>query len=87
MSEQKPTAGRIVLYAIKTKHGAVEERPAVIVRTWGDADYVNLQVLLDGSNDFDLDNPGKDSTVWKTSVYPSASGDMEEGRFRFPPRS
>src|SRR2546430_2229449 len=71
----KPTIGRIVHYVIPKsippatvggpeKIVAGEERPAMIVRTWG-GDSVNLQVFSDGANDHNaaLANGG-----WVTSV-------------------
>lgn len=62
---QVPALGRTVLYRFPEYEAHGAERPATIVRVWGDQaeSAVNLQVLVDGSNDGF--NAG---TVWKTSV-------------------
>lgn len=96
----KPTIGRIVHYTLSTG----EVRPAIVVRCWDGHPYasyppgvVNVQVLLDGSNDTsapEVSPHGKVSTeecargmAWRTSVHPSPSGQPEPGYWHWPPRS
>lgn len=86
---QKPSIGRVVHYVLAPhdlpadkQHCVGEERPAVIVRVWGNDEHsgVNLQVFVDGGND-----GFKDGTYWKTSVLPS-SGPVP-GCWHWPERS
>lgn len=70
---QAPAIGRIVLYRFLDSEGGME-RPAIIVRTWGDdpQSAVQLQVFTD-SNEKGEHNDGytlkeHSSVVWRTSV-------------------
>jgi len=71
---QLPSLGRIIRVVLKTDGGVVV-RPAIIVRTWGDAakpqTYVNAQVFTDESND------GLPGTLWKTSLTFDPSATLE----------
>lgn len=65
--------GRIVHFVLPSGRSAGQHRPAIVVRLWGTptADYtpaVQLQVLTDGTNDFDRETPGADGLLWATSV-------------------
>lgn len=45
----KPSVGRIVHVLVDPRHNnGSDVAPAVITRTWGDDDHVNLRVLHDG---------------------------------------
>ncbi|MBL1176880.1 hypothetical protein [Pantanalinema sp. GBBB05] len=57
------SVGSIVNYVLPDGRSEGQIRPAIVVRKWSDT-CVNLQVLTDGDNDY----PGKDGTLWKTSV-------------------
>lgn len=74
MPEQVPSIGRIVHFVLDEGRNKGEHRAAQIVRTWGTPDqpaqYVNLVVFLDGSND---DAIGGALTTWRTSVQPDFS--------------
>lgn len=97
---QKPSIGRIVLFAFAAAAGgAVEERPAIIVRTNDprEGESCNLQVFTDGSNDDALLDSGEsagsppirrtDRVVWRTSIRPSDDPNVPQaGRWRWPPR-
>lgn len=68
--QQLVTVGQIVNYVLHDGRNKGKIRPAIIVRVWGDT-CVNLQVFVDGDNDF----PHSTSPVWITSsVY---SGNKE----------
>ena len=58
-----PSIGRIVHYVLPDGTYPGEHRPAIIVRTWSPT-TVQLQVFVDGTNDYD-DYAG---TIWATSV-------------------
>jgi hypothetical protein len=63
--QPQPSIGDIVLYVLPD--GQI--RPAIIVRLWSAA-CVNLQVFLDGNNDYlSMGTGGNTGTRWKTSVY------------------
>lgn len=50
---QLPSQGRIVRYVIGFDHeGKPATCAAMVVRTWNDGHGVNLQVFVDGSNDY-----------------------------------
>jgi len=58
MSQKIPTAGRIVLAVIRTQHGELQTRPAIITRNWGNntpavqgSSALQLTVFPDVSND------------------------------------
>ncbi|SRR6266568_1205805 len=64
-----------VNYVLPDGRGKGQVRPALVVRDWKQANgSVNLQVFVDGSNDYLA--AGKDGiwgfTLWKTSVHYSA---------------
>lgn len=64
--------GRIVHYVFTNKHGELVHRPAIVVNDWSAThpnQMVNLQVLVDGTNDVD-DYKG---SIWATSVPHSES--------------
>jgi hypothetical protein len=59
------TEGRMVHYVLPDGPNAGEHRPAVIVRIWDHGSgYVNLQVLVDGTNDY----PQYNGLLWATSI-------------------
>ena len=66
------TEGRIVHYVLESGRSQGQHRPAIVVRNnQGERGSVNLQVFIDGSNDYL--GQGKDGewfpTRWKTSVH------------------
>lgn len=61
---QAPSIGRVVHYVLPDGRHPSECRPAFIVRVWND-ELVNLQVFVDGTNDY-ADYNG---SVWATSVH------------------
>lgn len=73
---QTPSIGRIVHY--KSRDTSIRERPAIIVRVWGDRptveSLVQLQVFYDGSNDGSQTGMG-----WHTSVKQG----QEPGEYHF----
>jgi hypothetical protein len=92
---QKPTIGRTVHYTMPD--GQI--RPAVVVRAWDHEPggsyppgVVNLQVLLDGSNDriseknaeFFSEEETKRGQAWRTSVHHSE--ESKPNTWRWPPR-
>jgi hypothetical protein len=92
---QKPTVGRTVHYTMPD--GQI--RPAVVVRAWDHEPggsyppgVVNLQVLLDGSNDrigeknaeFFSEEETKRGQAWRTSVHHSE--ESKPNTWRWPPR-
>ena len=90
---QQVTVGRIVHYVLpQGHHRAGEVRPAVIVRVWQQLDHpsmpgmVNLQVLLDGSNNMSaLRHPDAQPMQWRGSVLHSAA--PNPGTWHWPPRA
>jgi hypothetical protein len=80
--DQKPSIGRTVHFVLPEqagiKSGAVgAHRPATIVRVWADEGHyldepgvVQLQVLTDGSNDFEAGT----QLYWATSVHYDPTG-------------
>lgn len=63
MAEQVPSIGRVVHYVLPDGRYHGEHRPAFIVKMWS-ATQVNLQVFVDGTNDY----PDYSGSVWATSV-------------------
>ena len=82
---QAPSIGRIVHYRFMDSEGGGMERPAIIVRTWGDHEgaLVQLQVFTD-ANERGEHNDGHtlkapSSVVWRTSVKQGT----EPGEYHF----
>ena len=71
MAEQVPSIGRVVHYVLEAGPHQGEHRPAFIVRVWGDTPdaLVNLQVFVDGSNDYYKHQGPEPLTLWRTSVH------------------
>lgn len=82
--EPKITEGRIVRYVLPDGPHAGDARPAMVVRVWSPT-CVNLQVFLDGVNDFEGDPDVAPNLRWVTSATldPSAK---EPGSWHWPPR-
>jgi hypothetical protein len=77
LSERAATVGRTLLYTYSGKEHehmkpetAGQQRPAVIVRTWGSTpgSVVNVQVFTDGCNDVEGGGPGADGSLRLTSL-------------------
>lgn len=93
MSVQKPTVGRIVHVPVCGSSGFVEDRrPAIIVRVWNDT-CVNLQVFIDGRNDYNKFVSGRwisheevsNGYIWITSA--NYIDEFKHGAFwTWPPR-
>lgn len=77
------TEGRMVHYVLDEPYGAIpsEHRPAIVVKVWNPDGTANLQVFLDGSNDWlriEAQRKGSNPepeltpvppyTLWRTSV-------------------
>ena len=71
MPEQVPSIGRVVHYVLPDGRYPGEHRPAFIVKVWGPTS-VNLQVFVDGTNDY----PDYNGSVWATSVPFDSSGEQ-----------
>lgn len=71
MPEQVPSIGRVVHYVLPDGRNPGEHRPAFIVKVWGPTS-VNLQVFVDGTNDY----PEYAGSVWATSVPFDPSGEQ-----------
>ena len=69
MTEQVPSIGRVVHYVLEAGPHQGEDRPALIVKVWGDTprSAVNLQVFVDGSNDYYRDQGPEPLTLLRTS--------------------
>jgi len=70
MSEPKITLGRTVAYHVSGKVW----RPAIIVHVWAN-EVVNLQVVIDGSNDSSYGFTAEECArgiAWRTSVREGA---------------
>ena len=69
MAEQVPSVGRVVHYVLEAGPHQGEHRAALIVQVWGDRpdSLVNLQVFVDGSNDYHRNDAEKPLTLWRTS--------------------
>lgn len=78
METNQASVGRIVHVVLDDTipdirpHAVGQIRPAIVVRTWGEnggpSESINVQVLLDGTNDIDVMAP----QIWLTSVHYSA---------------
>jgi len=69
MAEQQPAIGRMVHFVLPNDGRCRypgEHRPAVIVKIWSGG-HVNLQVFIDGSNDYP-DERVAEGLHWETSV-------------------
>ena len=75
----KPTIGRIVHAVIKTAHGEIVTRPAIITRTWGESPCVQATVFPDSVND------GLGDTVGKSSLQFDETG-KQENSWHWPSR-
>ncbi len=64
MEDRNPTIGDIVHYVLPddTRYPG-EHRPAFVVKVWSGG-YANLQVFVDGTNDY----PNYNGSVWATSI-------------------
>jgi hypothetical protein len=80
MSQQKPSIGRIVHYVLPDGRHPGEVRAAIITRVWGDT-CVNLQVFIDGKNDYD--DPQNIDHTWKTSAI--LGSETQSGHWFWPP--
>lgn len=71
MSERVPSISCVVHYVLEAGPHQGEHRPALIVRVWGDTpeSLVNLQVFVDGSNDYYKHQGPEPLTLWRTSVH------------------
>lgn len=74
--QQVPSVGRVVHYVLEAGPHQYDHRPALIVRTWGDTPdaLVNLQVFVDGSNDYYPHQGPEPLTLWRTSVHYDPTG-------------
>ena len=63
MEERTPQIGDLVLYVLPDGKSAGQSRPAFVVQAWSGG-YYNLQVFVDGTNDY----PDYTGAVWATSV-------------------
>lgn len=59
--------GAEVFFVLSSGFSIGQRRPAVVVRDWGNY-LVNLQVFVDGLNDFAPGDVGSDGLAWATSV-------------------
>lgn len=66
---QRPRIGDVVHYVLPGGRYPGEHRPAFVVKVWSET-HVNLQVFVDGANDY----PEYNGSVWATSVPFDASG-------------
>jgi len=75
MSEQVPSIGRIVHYVLDAGPHAGEQRPAVIVRVWGEQpdSLVNLQVFTD-SDQGGYSNDALPPVWWRESRKQDPTG-------------
>jgi hypothetical protein len=69
--DQQPSIGRVVHYVLPDGRYPGEHRPAFIVKVWSET-HVNLQVFVDGTNDYTDYN----GSVWVTSVAFDPSGEQ-----------
>lgn len=76
MADQVPSIGRVVHYVLEAGPHQGEHRAAFIVRVWGDTPdaLVNLQVFVDGSNDYYKNQGPEPLTLWRTSVHRDDAG-------------
>lgn len=79
LGPQLISVGRIVHYVLSSGRNKGEHRPAIVVKTWGEAthDYtpsVQLQVFTDATNDFPEGGPGSNGILWATSVTQDQTG-------------
>ncbi|HEY0756890.1 MAG TPA: hypothetical protein VGD98_23255 [Ktedonobacteraceae bacterium] len=74
VNTQAVRQGEIVDYVLPTGRNAGQHRPAIVVRIWEtpltrQLKAVQLQVFIDGSNDFEHGQPGTlGGLLWATSV-------------------
>lgn len=72
------TPGRLLFYRYREEDGCCasvvgEQRPCIVVRRWpgefeGDVDGYNVQVFVDGTNDFEGGSPTGGHLFWAKSV-------------------
>lgn len=70
--DQQPSIGRVVHYVLPDGPHIGEHRPAFVVKVWSETN-LNLQVFVDGTNDYPDDYDG---AVWATSVSFDPSGEQ-----------
>jgi len=63
VEDRTPTIGDIVHYVLSDGPCRGQHRPAFVVQVWSGG-YVNLQVFVDGTNDY----PDYSGSVWATSI-------------------
>jgi hypothetical protein len=86
VSERQPSVGRIVHYVLEAGPNQGEHRPALIVSVRGDTPDapVNLQVFVDGTNDYYPNQGPEPLTLWRTSKLRDDSGTF--GTWHWPER-
>jgi len=67
MNDQMPAIGRMVHYVLDSGRSRGEHRAAIVVQVWTGM-VVNLQVFMDGTNDYDSRETVM-MTTWRTSVH------------------
>jgi hypothetical protein len=69
-SKRAPKIGDIVDFILSEGNQQGQERPAIVVKTWQapSESVVNLQVFVDGANDFITAHPAFSGIWWRPSV-------------------
>ena len=74
--------GAEVFFVLSSGFSTGQRRPAVVVRDWGN-NLVNLQVFVDGFNDFASGDIGSDGPSWATSVQDAPAASRELGTWHW----
>jgi hypothetical protein len=80
-----PSVVKLIHYVLDAGPNQGQCRPAIVIRSWGDNpdSLINIQVFVDGSNDYFVHQEEKPLVIWRTSVHHDESSKVS-GTWHWP---